>query len=138
MAWALTENSMKAQFWRWADGVKLCTQRVDGKETASQSPQSTRMPARLRLEWRYDLVQGLAPVKQQLWRLALPGRLVFRQLLKAWREKTFRVYRGDKLSDKKAITNLRCRCMRRKTHSAVAYCVFQHHSASLNPAFRLM
>lgn len=36
------------------------------KRTASQDPQSTRMPARLRLERRCDLVQGLGPVKLQL------------------------------------------------------------------------
>lgn len=36
------------------------------KRTASQNLQSTRMPARLRLERRYDLVQGLGPVKLQM------------------------------------------------------------------------
>lgn len=36
------------------------------KSTARQDPQPTRMPARLRLERRYDLVQGLGPVKLQL------------------------------------------------------------------------
>lgn len=47
--------------------------RVHGKGTASWQPMSARVPARLRLERRCDLVQGLGPVKQSL---ACRGRLV--------------------------------------------------------------
>lgn len=57
---------MEAQFFRCAGGVEFSTEHAWMEKTASQSPQSARMLARLRLERRYDLVQGLGPVKLQL------------------------------------------------------------------------
>lgn len=81
------------------------------KSTARQDPQPTRMPARLRLERRCDLVQGLGPVKLQLV-FGVAGGLVLRQLLEVWRVDasvlgfTRRFYSSKNVSDKPAITHL--------------------------------